>query len=109
MAGDFVGFPAFLNKISIDILPDIVYTVNENDYQIQPGLKTYGTRQILSRKDRKMADIIIIAVLAVIVFFIVRSQFRKVRRGQCVSGCSNCAGCAHCAAGCSSEKLKEKA
>ena len=40
-----------------------------------------------------MADIIIIAVLAIIVFFILRSQLGKLRKGQCAGGCAGCAGC----------------
>ena len=44
-----------------------------------------------------MADIIIIAALAIIVFFIVRSQLRKLRKGQCSSGCAGCCGsCSGC-------------
>lgn len=44
-----------------------------------------------------MADVIIIAALAVIVFFIVRSQLRKLRRGQCSGGCEGCCGsCGGC-------------
>lgn len=39
-----------------------------------------------------MADIIIITTLAVIVFFIVRSQLRKLRKGQCSGGCAGCSG-----------------
>ncbi len=39
-----------------------------------------------------MADVIIIAVLAVIVFFIVRGQLRKLRKGQCSGGCAGCSG-----------------
>lgn len=39
-----------------------------------------------------MADVIIIAALAVIVFFIVRSQLRKLRGGQCGGGCEGCSG-----------------
>lgn len=45
-----------------------------------------------------MADVIIIAALAVIVFFIVRSQLRKLRRGQCSGGCEGC--CGSCGGGC---------
>ncbi len=44
-----------------------------------------------------MADIIIVGVLAVIVFFVLRGELRKLRRGQCSGGCSGCAGCS---AGC---------
>lgn len=40
-----------------------------------------------------MADIVIITVLAVIVFFIVRSQLRKLCKGQCGKGCAGCCGC----------------
>jgi len=43
-----------------------------------------------------MADIIIITVLVVAVFFILRSQFGKRRKGQCGGGCSGCAGCSGC-------------
>ena len=44
-----------------------------------------------------MADIIIITTLAIIVFFIVRSQLRKLRKGQCGGGCSGCSGsCSRC-------------
>lgn len=43
-----------------------------------------------------MADVIIITVLAVIVFLIVRSQLRKLLRGQC-GGCEGCCGsCGGC-------------
>ena len=45
----------------------------------------------------EMADIIIITALAVIVFFIVRSQLRKLRKGQCSGGCAGCSGsCGSC-------------
>lgn len=44
-----------------------------------------------------MADIIIVTALAIIVFFIVRSQLHKLRRGKCSGGCAGCgAGCAGC-------------
>lgn len=44
-----------------------------------------------------MADVIIIAALAVIVFFIVRGQLRKLQRGQCSGGCAGCSGnCGSC-------------
>lgn len=39
-----------------------------------------------------MADTIIVAALAVIVFFIVRSRLRRLRRGQCSGGCAGCCG-----------------
>ncbi|MDE6924396.1 MAG: FeoB-associated Cys-rich membrane protein [Acetatifactor sp.] len=45
-----------------------------------------------------MADIIIITALAVLVFFIVRSQLRKLRKGQCGGGCAGC--CGSCGGGC---------
>ena len=43
-----------------------------------------------------MADFIIIAVLAVIIFFILRSQLGRLRKGQCAGGCAGCAGCGSC-------------
>lgn len=44
-----------------------------------------------------MADIIIVTALAIVVFFIVRGQLRKLRRGQCSGGCAGCSGsCAGC-------------
>ena len=39
-----------------------------------------------------MADLIIITVLAVVVFFIVRNQLGKLRKGQCGKGCGGCCG-----------------
>lgn len=44
-----------------------------------------------------LADIIIIAILVAIVFFILRSQIRKFRQGQCGGGCPGCGGsCGGC-------------
>lgn len=44
-----------------------------------------------------MADAIIITVLAIIVFFVLRSQLRKLRRGHCIGGCAGCSGsCSGC-------------
>lgn len=44
-----------------------------------------------------MADIIIVTALAIVVFFIVRGQLHKLRRGQCSGGCAGCSGsCAGC-------------
>lgn len=44
-----------------------------------------------------LADIVIITILVITVFFILRSQIRKIRRGQCGCGCSggygSCCGC----------------
>lgn len=40
-----------------------------------------------------MTDIIIIAVLAIAVFFIIRNELKKISRGQCTGGCSGCGGC----------------
>lgn len=37
-----------------------------------------------------LADIVIIAILATAVFFILRGQIRKYRKGQCCGGCSGC-------------------
>ena len=47
-------------------------------------------------KDGAMADIIIIAVLAVIVFLILRKSVGKFRSGQCAGGCGGCSGCSGC-------------
>lgn len=49
-----------------------------------------------------MADFIIIAVLAIIVFCILRSQLGKLRKGQCTGGCAGCAGCGSCGGSCGS-------
>ena len=44
-----------------------------------------------------MGDIIIVTVIAAAVFFILRSQIRKLRRGQCYGGCAGCSGnCSGC-------------
>lgn len=44
-----------------------------------------------------MADIIIVTVLAIAVFFVVRSQLHKLRSGQCGGDCAGCHGsCAEC-------------
>ncbi len=49
------------------------------------------------RRDGVVADIIIIAVLAVIVFFIARSQLGRLRKGRCIGSCEGCsAGCCGC-------------
>lgn len=37
-----------------------------------------------------MVDIIIIAIIATAAFFILRSQLKKLRRGQCSGGCPGC-------------------
>ncbi len=52
-----------------------------------------------------MADIIIIAVLAVIVFLILRKSVGKFRSGQCAGGCGGCSGCSGCS-GCGREKAR---
>lgn len=55
-----------------------------------------------------MADIIVVAVLAAAVFFIVRSQLHKLRSGHCGGGCLG--GCAEdqwgggCPVGCAEEQ-----
>ena len=46
-----------------------------------------------------MADVIIIAALAMAVFFIVRGQIRHRRRGQCPGGCAGCGGGSGCPGG----------
>ena len=43
-----------------------------------------------------MADIIIIAALATAVFFILRGQLGKLRKGQCAGGCAGCSSCGSC-------------
>lgn len=44
-----------------------------------------------------LADIVIIAVLATAVLFILRGQIRKYRKGQCCGGCSGCSDdCCSC-------------
>ena len=44
-----------------------------------------------------LADIVIIATLVTAVFFILRSQIRKLRQGQCSGGCPGCGGsCSDC-------------
>lgn len=44
-----------------------------------------------------LADIVIIAILATAVFFILRGQIRKYRKGQCCGGCSGCGdNCCSC-------------
>lgn len=47
-----------------------------------------------------MADVIIVTILAIAVFFVVRSQLHKLRRGQCGGECAGCpgsrAGCQDC-------------
>lgn len=57
-----------------------------------------------------MADIIIIAVLAGLVFLIVRGQFKKLRRGECTGGCAGCRGCSGggCHGGPSEKKGKKQ-
>ncbi len=56
-----------------------------------------------------MADIIIIAILAVAVFFILKSGLGKLRRGECAGGCAGCQGCAGChSGGCSTKQSEEK-
>lgn len=44
-----------------------------------------------------MADIIIVAVLAIAVFLIVRARLHKMRSGSCCSDCSgSCSSCSVC-------------
>lgn len=44
-----------------------------------------------------LADIVIIVILAAAVFFILRSQIRRFRGGQCSGGCPGCSGnCSGC-------------
>lgn len=55
-----------------------------------------------------MADIIIIAVLAIAVFFIVRGELKKLKRGQCSGGCAGCAGSSGNCAGCAGTSVQKK-
>lgn len=52
-----------------------------------------------SRKgETDMANVIVITIIAVAVFFIVRSELKKLSRGQCSGGCPGCNGsCGSCA------------
>ncbi len=49
-----------------------------------------------------LGDGIVILVLAVMVFFAVRSMWRRRKAGGC-SGCSGCSGCCHSST-CQTEK-----
>lgn len=40
-----------------------------------------------------MADIIIIAVLAIAAFMVIRSQVKKLLKGGCSGNCAGCSGC----------------
>lgn len=44
-----------------------------------------------------MGDVVVITVIVTAVFFILRSQVRKFRKGQCSGGCAGCSGgCSGC-------------
>lgn len=66
---------------------------------MRPGSLLINMRQ--KGTEETMADVIIVMVLAVTVFFVVRSQLHKLRSGQCGGGCAgcpeSCAGCRDCA------------
>ena len=51
-----------------------------------------------------MGDVIIITVIAIAVFFILRSQIRKLRKGQCIGGCAGCSGSCK---GCMESQVKD--
>ncbi len=53
-----------------------------------------------------MADFIIVAILAVIVFFILRGRFGGNGKGACGGGCAGCSGC--CGHSCHQEKNTRK-
>ncbi|HIW80428.1 MAG TPA: FeoB-associated Cys-rich membrane protein [Candidatus Acetatifactor stercoripullorum] len=40
-----------------------------------------------------MADIVIVAAIAIAAFFIIRNQLRRIRKGGCGCGCAGCSGC----------------
>ena len=46
----------------------------------------------MERDGVHMADIILVVILAIAVFFVVRSQLYKLRSGQCAGGCEGCPG-----------------
>ena len=50
-----------------------------------------------------MANFIVIAILAVVVFFAARSVYKSAKRGGCCGDCSACGGCCH---SCTDEKSK---
>ena len=41
-----------------------------------------------------LASIVLLLVMALIVFFIVRSKIKQKKQGTCSCGCSGCSGCA---------------
>lgn len=43
-----------------------------------------------------MTDIILITILFIAVFFVVRTQLHKLRKGQGCGCCGSCAGCSSC-------------
>lgn len=54
-----------------------------------------------------MGTAIVLVVLCVIVFFIARSEIRKLKSGQCTGSCAGCSGsCASCG-GCSTKQTKK--
>ncbi len=55
-----------------------------------------------------LPDIVIITILAVAVFFIVRSLIRGRGNGRCGGGCAGCSGCGGCT-GCGSSAGAKKA
>ena len=57
------------------------------------------------QKGFTMADFIIIAVLAIIVFLILRKSVGRLRKGQCPGGCGSCGNCG----GCGADRDREKA
>ena len=55
-----------------------------------------------------MGDIIIVTVIMTAVFFILRRQIRKFRRGECGGGCAGCSGsCCGCMGSCVEEAGKQ--
>ena len=62
-----------------------------------------------------IADIVIIAVIALAVFFIVRGMIRNKKAGKpscggSCAGCGACAGCSGCSscAACSADRIKKQ-
>ncbi len=42
---------------------------------------------------QNIASIMLLIVVALIVFFIVRSKIKEKKQGKCSCGCSGCSGC----------------
>lgn len=52
------------------------------------------------------ADYVILAIIAVAIFFAVRSLVRRGKKGGCGCGCSDCSGCPGSKGGCDNSKKR---